>query len=64
MRDVDNRLPGPGTYESDLAQIGRFAIASGHGSILFDQSKRVTEFDEAKKKSVAVPGPGSYRIGS
>lgn len=32
--------------------------------MVFDHSKRVTEFDEAKKKSVAIPGPGSYRIGS
>ena len=39
-------------------------MSSGHGSTVFDQSQRVTEFDEAKKKSVAVPGPGSYRIGS
>ena len=60
-------MPGPGTYEAnvtDLSMMGKFTMASIQGSTVFDHSKRVTEFDDAKKKSRAIPGPGSYRLSS
>lgn len=49
---------------SRLTQVAKDALASSHASVKFDHSRRVTEFEQAEKKSNIVPGPGSYRLSS
>lgn len=60
-------MPGPGKYEgvgSNLSTIGSRIVSPSNGCAKFLNSKRTTEFDDAAKKGPAIPGPGSYRLGS
>ena len=64
----DNKVPGPGDYDNptNLSNVGKYLISSHRGgtNAKFDNSKRLTKFDECTKVGSTKPGPGHYRANS
>jgi hypothetical protein len=66
--DYDNQLnrekatPGPMEYSEGVEQRSMKTVKKSYGNTVFEKSSKSSYFDRDKKRTQAIPGPGSYRI--